>query len=397
MKLSRLTEEFLKYIIEIKKPKDFVFIQERDLPENLKSHIFGLGDELDDAKLIKNLRKSGSPGNRGIDFSILPRAFSYFEDDEQKQQPPTQTNYFNSPVVIGSGNITAADSSKIDISPKEEKKSWFEKYGFRIILAIIAGLFIIGAAIIGLLPKISLTPTITLTSTSTMTPTLTNTPTQTLNTTPEASACSFSNGSITVAVIDLRPNYKYEDIFIRLEALGLSPTWVSPTASYVDFSEYDIVYLPSGWAIKESKLELNDDALKNYVEKGGGLLVEQPNSDKPFSPGFLPYFIKYTTDKMNIQDWPLNIFDNSTHLTKGLSEDELPGPMDCADMDTSYAPLVKGSKTGCISLAITSYGAGRIVISMGNASPSMEKTGNPMISDEALCRMIGWLAKEYDQ
>lgn len=394
MKLSRLTEEFLKYIIEIKKPRDFVFIQERDLPENLKSLIFGFGDELDDAKLIKNLRKSGSPGNRGIDFSILPRALSYFDDDdEQKQQPPTQTNYFNSPVVIGSGNTTAVDSSKIDISPIEEKKSWFEKYGIHIIIATITGFFIIGAAIIGLLPKISLTPTITLTFTPTMTPTFTITPTQTLTTTPEASACSFSNGSITVAVIDLRPNYKYEDIFIRLEALGLSPTWLSLTTSNVDFSEYDIVYLPSGWAIKESKLELNDDALKNYVEKGGGLLVEQPNSDKPFSPGFLPYFIEYTNNKMNIQDWPLNIFDNSTYLTKGLSEDELPGPMACATMDPSYSPLVKGGKTGCTSLAITSSEDGRIVISMGNASPSVE----PTISDEALCRMFGWLAKEYDR
>lgn len=65
-------------------------------------------------------------------------------------------------------------------------------------------------------------------------------------------------------------------------------------------------------------------------------------------------------------------------------------------MDSSYFPMVSGSKTGCTSLAITSYGSGRILISMGNASPSMESNGAPTISDKALCRMFGWLAREFD-
>ncbi|MHC1770185.1 MAG: hypothetical protein AB9907_00365 [Flexilinea sp.] len=46
MALSRLTEKFLKFIVETKKPKDFVAIKESELPEDLKNLIFGLSDEL---------------------------------------------------------------------------------------------------------------------------------------------------------------------------------------------------------------------------------------------------------------------------------------------------------------------------------------------------------------
>jgi hypothetical protein len=233
MKLSKMTEEFLKYIIEVKKTKDFIFIQERDLPENFKSYIFGLADELDEVKLIKNLRKSGSSGNRGIDFSVLPKAFSYFEDDEeQKQQSSTQTNIINGPGVIGSGSVTAVDSSKIDVSPKEAKKSLFEKYWFPIILVIIGGLFGIYEALIKQTPP---TPTPTLTSTPT--PTLTMTSTPTLTETPTLVPTSFT-------VVSPSPT----TLSTATSSPSPIPTWDNPSyfPGYCDENAYQLpcIYMP---------------------------------------------------------------------------------------------------------------------------------------------------------
>jgi hypothetical protein len=408
MTLSRLTEEFLKFVLEQKKAQDFVVINEQELPENLKKQIFGLADELKDAGYINNVRKYGQIGNRGIDFFILPRGLSYFEEkNEQKKLKLAQLNTFEGPIVIGSNNVTNGVSVNNQIPVKEEKKSWFEKYGPIFIPALIAGVFAIIAVILGnkpvpgplptLTPNLTqtgtfmLAPIATLTQVPLLTPTFTST--QISTEAPSIPACSLLNGPITVGVLDLRPNYIFEDIFERLRKIGLKPEWVAPPSTYNSISSFNVIYLPSGWGNKKSELERYPNIIRNFVNNGGGLLVEQPNSDETFSPTFLPYPITYISNKMDPEDWPLQILDSSHFLTRGLSENALPGPMDCANMDRSYFPMVKGIKTNCVSMAITSYGSGRILISMGNASPSMKNTGYPTISDEALCRMFEWLSK----
>jgi hypothetical protein len=406
MALSKLTEEFLKYILEVKKPKDFVAIQEQELPESLKNQIFGLAEELAEGSYIKNVRKSGRPGNRGVDFYILPRGLSYFEENKGQEILPVQTTTFAGPVIFGSGNVTAGESINIKIPKEILKKSWFEKYWFPLILVIIPGIFVIIAAIIGKnpptpTPVLTSTPIATLSITPTkeflLSPTVTST--QYSTGTSETKECTISNGPITIGVIDLRPvnssnpadQYSFEDILTtRLPAIGLFPEWVSPSATYYDLKKFDIIYLPSGWSIKNTLLENNEKSFKDFVKDGGGLLIEQPNSNLQFSPSFLPYPITYKTNEMDRGDWPLIIIDPSNSLITGLTNYQLPGPMDCADLSSSYIPLVRGSKTGCTSLAIASYEAGRIIISMGNASESVDEYYQ--ISDEVLCRMFVWLA-----
>lgn len=358
MTLSILTEDFLKYILEVKKPKDLVIVEEKELSEKFKSQIFNLADELEQNNLIKNLTKFGQPGNRGIHFHILPNGLSYFES-------------------------------------KKEKRGPFKNFWFPIILVLIP-IFI--SFVQDLIrkdissPPQSPSPVIESPNPSLILPTLTST------TTANPDLCSFSNEPMTIGIMDLGDNYIYADIFDRLNDLGLQPTWISPNSTYNDFSKYDVIYLPSGWSIIDSSLELYPKFLQDYVKiNGGGLIVEQPNSERELSPAFLPYKITYINNKMDPEDWPVFIYDPSTSLTSGLDISELPGPMDCAEMDSSYAPIVKGSKTGCTSLAITSYGKGRILLNMGNSSPSMEVNGLPMISDIALCRMFGWVTKELDR
>jgi len=246
-------------------------------------------------------------------------------------------------------------------------------------------------------PTFTIPPNLASTLTPSPTPTdnISIEPTE-INKPSSANVCSFSNGPLTVGMIDLGPNYLYVDIFTRLQDIGLMPTWISPIATYQELSIYDVVYLPSGWAIREPELERYPNIFKSYVNKGGGLLVEQANSDTRLSPSFLPFPITYLHDEWDREDWPLVVIDSSHILTRGIDPVDLPSPMDCAEMDDSYFTMVSGGKTRCTSLAITSYGDGRILLSMGNASPSMENRGYPMISDEVLCRMFGWLAKEYD-
>lgn len=408
MTLSSLSEGFLKFILDNKTPKDFVSIEENELPEEFREQIFGLAKELETANLIINLAKFGKPGHRGINFNILPKGLSYFEEKvkakaEEKTPQNIIVNY--EATVIGSDNVVSGMQLQ-KIKPPEKEKSWFEKYWFRLILVMIPAIAAIIAAIIEKPPPI---PPVTTTATSlstisstispTITPIITSTSTLDILLTDSAAAnvCAFANGPLTVGIFDLGPDYSYADIFDRLIHLGLQPSWIQPSSTYNDLKKFDVIYLPTGWAIIDPILEMHPKFLKDYLqENGGGLFVEQPNSEREFSPEFMPFNITYITNKMNLEDWPLSVVNSSNFLTRGLDADDLPGPMDCAEMDSAYVPLVKGSKTGCTSMAIASFGKGRIIISMGNASPTMEKNNLPMISDVALCRMFGWVSHEYE-
>ncbi|MHC1770184.1 MAG: hypothetical protein AB9907_00360 [Flexilinea sp.] len=314
---------------------------------------------------------------------------------EQERETAEKTMVVYGPVSYGTGDAISGDSVKIKTA-SQKKKGLFEKYWFPLILVIIAGLFNIYKVILdekhtpvsapNLPTSIStiIVPSLAPIETSTQSPTSTYTPT----------SCSFLNGPITVGVIDLGVNYLYTDILTRLTQIGLIPIPISASATYNVLAQYKIIYLPSGWAIKKAGLDLNSKAYLDFVQKhGGGLLVEQANSDAFYTPSFLPFSVNYKEDNFNRDDWPLDIVNSSTIFTKGIDASELPGPMDCAELDSAYMPIVKGNVTGCTSLAITLYGEGRILLSMGNASPSMEK--GYLISDSELCRMFGWLAKEY--
>lgn len=327
-----------------------------------------------------------------------------FHRNLQKVEPernvPAISNTFTGPVSFGSGDAVSEEIVNTGNVSTEEKKTSFEKFILPIILVIIAGIFVLFEGVFGNQPTQIPTlennkPEITVVSTTAIISTFTLTPSITPTLAPTPNICHYTNGPYTVGIINPCSDWKYGDIVQRLEKFGLDITLLDPSANYQEFSKYNVIYLPSGWGSIDPTLELYPSYLIKYVENGGGLLVEQPDSKNKFTPGFLPFTISFDRSKITPSDWPLVIVDNSYSITRGLGADELPGPMDCASFDSAYGALVKGGATGCTSLAITSYGSGRILVSLGNISPSMASNNLPMISDTAICRMFGWASKEY--
>jgi len=96
MALSKMAEEFLGFLLNNKQLQGITFLKMQELPENLKKHIFGLADELEEERLIENLVKYGSYDNHQVHFAFMPKAFSYFEEKEiSKMAYFNETNYIN--------------------------------------------------------------------------------------------------------------------------------------------------------------------------------------------------------------------------------------------------------------------------------------------------------------
>ena len=188
------------------------------------------------------------------------------------------------------------------------------------------------------------------------------------------------------------PIYPYN----RLIGLGYEVTFLETTADVNDFRQYDIVYLPVGWAEAYfsddySVIESNAGDYKTYVNEGGGLFVDQPN---PFTqpgdsvtPTVLPYTITFY-NPYDQADWPPIIVNPDHFITHGLPRDEMPGPSDqITAIDSAYAVLVRGQATNSPSLVVAEYGQGRILVQTAHPSYSG-------FSDEVYHRMVEWVSSK---
>jgi len=180
----------------------------------------------------------------------------------------------------------------------------------------------------------------------------------------------------------------------RLTTLGYSVTLIPPTSGISTFRGYDIVYLPSDWALASgdyATIEANASGYRNYVYQGGSLFIDQPSPyghpGDQATPTLLPYPITFYNWYVS-DDYPPTIVDPDHDITRGLQPRDLPFPADrMISVDPFYHTLVVGSLTGSASLVIGEYGGGRILVQTAHPSYS---AGHPF-SDEAYVRMIEWV------
>jgi len=181
----------------------------------------------------------------------------------------------------------------------------------------------------------------------------------------------------------------------RLIGLGYSVSLLPLSADINTFRQYDIVYLPVGWADGFSgnyaEIETHAADYRTYVNEGGGLITDQPNPfeqpNESVSPSLLPYPITFY-NPYNLSDWPPIIVNPDHYITRGLLREDMPGPADqITAIDPAYAVLVRGQATNSPSLAVTEYGQGRIVI-------QTDHPGNGRPSDEVYRRMIAWVSSD---
>lgn len=138
--LSKLSKEFLKWILEENNNdiSKFYMLDKSLVPEKLGNNLWGILDELKSNSIVKNVRKYGQSLKQQCDFSFLPIALDYGNDDINTDSINGQTetinvienqknitNEYNAP--INNSNISTGDNveQEIIMESKEETKGWF--------------------------------------------------------------------------------------------------------------------------------------------------------------------------------------------------------------------------------------------------------------------------------
>jgi hypothetical protein len=234
--------------------------------------------------------------------------------------------------------------------------------------------FVTATASPPLLPQIIATETAITAITSVTTPTLevTNTPFR----------------PIRIGVI-LIPDYKFTDVLLRLQSLGFEAEWIGASSDYSAFSKYDVVYLPIGWAFQ--KLIIEDHALqyKRFVEEGGGLIVEQPNSSSSLTPDLLPYKLTFKQNQYDPNEWPPRII-NEHEIIAGVPVSELPGPGNkISANDENWTVITSSAQLNIPTLLVAEYAKGRVA-ALGT-SVSEDDLVRYRVGDKFIKQLISWV------
>jgi hypothetical protein len=164
-----------------------------------------------------------------------------------------------------------------------------------------------------------------------------------------------------VAVIQI-PEYIFTDIVPRLDALGYNAEWISVYSDYSTFSQYDVVYLPVGWAYQKAVIDQYATQYQRFVEEGGGLIVEQPNYGNTLKPSVVPYDLMISPMLYDPAEWPARVaLDHA--IVKNVPASELPGPGNRVSVkDDHWVIVTTSAKSNDPTLIVAEYGKGRIAL-----------------------------------
>jgi hypothetical protein len=157
--------------------------------------------------------------------------------------------------------------------------------------------------------------------------------------------------------------------------------------------DVDVIFLPTQWAERADHFkhfEAKKDAFRGFVERGGGLLVCQPNplAQGTCTPGLLPYPITFQNHYDDRNPERVNLAPDH-FITDDLPGSDMPFPADpMIKVDGRYHVLAKQKSTGWPSLAVCPFGDGRVVVQTANESPQ----ATIPFGDELLRRMVVWAA-----
>ena len=149
---------------------------------------------------------------------------------------------------------------------------------------------------------------------------------------------------------------------------------------------YHVAVLLPEWTLMLPALDTCAKALAGYIERGGGLVVFQPNpltiyppgakcppalaergiSGEYCTPGLLP--LKATFYNRYEQfEGVRNVAGTGHPITNGLTDEQMPYPADqLFSLDRRYTVLARGAGSGSPSLAAGTWGRGRIVLVADN-------------------------------
>jgi len=166
---------------------------------------------------------------------------------------------------------------------------------------------------------------------------------------------------------------------VSYDVLPLGPGRASPDGYHV------AVLLPE-WTLMLPALDAWAKALAGYIERGGGLVVFQPNPLTVYPPGAKcpPALAErgitsnYCKPKLlplpatfysGYEQWEgvRNVAGAAHPITNGLTDEQMPYPADqLFSLDRRYMVLARGAGSGSPSLAAGTWGRGRIVLVADN-------------------------------
>jgi uncharacterized membrane protein len=192
-----------------------------------------------------------------------------------------------------------------------------------------------------------------------------------------------------VGVIQI-PDYLFTDIRDRLNSLGFQAEWIGASSDYEDFIEYDVVYLPVGWAFQNQLIESRANQYQRFVEEGGGLVVEQPNFKATFTPELLPYKVAFGLNQYDPGEWPPDV-RMKHEIVENLRASELPGPGNRIGVKDDRWQVIATSPQGKYpTLVVAEYGRGRIVVLASSVSENREV--RYQLGDHFIERFIAWVS-----
>jgi len=195
---------------------------------------------------------------------------------------------------------------------------------------------------------------------------------------------------IRIGIVQI-PDYIFTDIPDRLRGFGYNAEWIGLSSDYAIFSEYDVIYLPIGWAFQNHLIENRAMQYQRFVEDGGGLIVEQPNYAGALSPELLPYEITFKTMRYDPDEWPPRIVSEH-EIIKNISVSELPGPGSLISAwDDNWTVITNSSKSNSPTLLVTSYGNGRIAVL--STSVSKNSSVRYQVGDNFIKSLITWVSQ----
>jgi hypothetical protein len=177
----------------------------------------------------------------------------------------------------------------------------------------------------------------------------------------------------------------------RLSALGATASLVNPRSITPELLRgHDLLWIALEAAPAFLYLhEGQTSAVQSYIFNGGGLILEQPNVEGNIV--VLPYTFTIS-DRSYSGECTRNVQQPRHELIAGVASSDLPACYDTVGRIGAEWEVLVVDGTGDPNLSVASYGAGRMIVELGNTSTGPPCICGACMSDIMIERMVTWVA-----
>ena len=182
----------------------------------------------------------------------------------------------------------------------------------------------------------------------------------------------------------------------RLDRIGADYTLIPPDAAPDRLAEFDVLYIPYGWASLAGLSSLAK-TYRDYVSHGGGLLLSGPSTDRGWSEAatlkLLPYEAKVGPGLSGSRSVVARQTGNSHVLMSGVDTSDLPYPYVTFDkLDSAWTVLSMADRSEAPTMLSAMLGRGRVLVHSDFDNYSVRH----FLSDRFFVRILRWCAARPD-